>query len=79
MAAELRVQRGSPEGMRFQWRAKRVMYRVEYIKTGGTNWTLAADTNMQSVAIDRGRSVAREPRREKVRVVDANGSVIWMS
>ena len=55
------------------------MYRVEYIKTGGTNWTLAADTNMQSVAIDRGRSVAREPRREKVRVVDANGSVIWMS
>lgn len=56
-----------------------MIYRVEYIRTGGTNWTVAADTNDQSLAIYRAKSVAREPRRDKVRVVDANGSVIWMS
>jgi len=56
-----------------------MMYRVEYIRTGGNAWVNAADTNSQEIAIHRARSVAREPRRERVRVVDANGNVIWMS
>lgn len=56
-----------------------MIYRVEYMRPNETTWTLAADTNSQEIAIHRARSVAREPRRERVRVVDANGSVIWMS
>lgn len=56
-----------------------MMYRVEYMRTGNTNWTLAADTSDQGIAIHRAKSVAREPRRDRVRVVDANGNVVWMS
>lgn len=56
-----------------------MIYRVEYMRPNDTNWTLAADSSSQDIAIHRAKSVAREPRRDRVRVVDANGSVIWMS
>lgn len=56
-----------------------MIYRVEFMRPNETHWTLTADTNSQEVAIHRARSVAREPRRERVRVVDANGSVVWIS
>lgn len=56
-----------------------MIYRVECMRPNDTRWTLAADSSSQDIAIHRAQSVAREPRRERVRVVDANGSVIWTS
>jgi hypothetical protein len=57
----------------------RMIYRVEYIRTGTSNWTLAAEGNEQGMMINRAKSVAREPRRDKVRVIDGNGIPVWMS
>ncbi len=56
-----------------------MIYRVEYMRSVSTNWMLAADGNDQGTMINRARSVARERSRDKVRVVDANGNVVWMS
>jgi hypothetical protein len=56
-----------------------MIYRVEYLRPQDTRWTLAADGNDQGMMINSARSVARERRRDKVRLVDANGSVLWMS
>lgn len=56
-----------------------MIYRVEYMRSVSTNWTLAADGNDQGMMINRARSVARERSRDKVRVVDANGNVVWTS
>ena len=56
-----------------------MIYRVEYMRSVSTNWTLAADGNDQGMMIHRARSVARERRGDKVRVVDANGSLVWTS
>jgi hypothetical protein len=57
----------------------RMIYRVEYMRSVSTNWTLAHDGNDQGMMINRARSVARERSRDKVRVVDANGHVVWTS
>lgn len=56
-----------------------MIYSVEYMRTSSTNWTLASKRESKDVAIQSARSVARQPNRERVRVVDANGSLIWMS
>ena len=60
-------------------RGKSMIYRVEYMRSNSTNWTLSSDSESKDVAIQSARSVARQPNRERVRVVDANGSLIWMS
>jgi hypothetical protein len=58
----------------------RMIYKVQYMAVGGTNWANAAEGNSESMMIQHARSIARgQPRREKVRVVDAKGNTIWMS
>lgn len=56
-----------------------MIYRVEYMRSNSTNWTLSSDSESKDVAIQSARAVGRQPNRERVRVVDANGSLIWMS
>lgn len=54
-------------------------FKVQYLSRGTTLWQNASSGHgSEQQAIGEAKSVARRPNYEKVRVVDHNGSVVWI-
>lgn len=55
-------------------------FNVEYLFQGTTLWQRASSGHgSEQQAIFNAKSVAQRPRYERVRVVNRNGAVVWIS
>lgn len=54
-------------------------FKVQYLYRGSTLWQNASSGwGSEAQAIFDAKSVAKRPNYEQVRVVDRNGSVVWL-
>ena len=54
-------------------------FRVEFQIRGNTHWTSAGSLSSEAGAINLARATAQRPGIERVRIVNGNGSVVWMA
>lgn len=55
------------------------MFKVQYITHRSDNWTTATRQYSEQHAIQDARQVAGRRNVERVRVIDEDGHVVWMS
>lgn len=54
-------------------------FRIEFLSRGSRSWSGAGRLSGEAGAIAHAVSVSRRPNVDRVRVIDENGSVVWMS
>ena len=54
-------------------------FRIEFLSRGSRLWSGAASLSGEAAAIAHAVSVSRRPNVERVRVINENGSVVWIS
>ena len=54
-------------------------FRVEFQMRGNTHWTSAGSLSSEAGAINLATATAQRPNVGRVRIVNANGSVVWMA
>lgn len=54
-------------------------FRVEFQMRGNTHWTSAGSLSSEAGAINLAKATAQRPNVERVRIVAADGSLVWMA
>lgn len=54
-------------------------FQIEFLSRGSRSWSSAGRLSGEAGAIAHAVSVSRRPNVERVRVIDENRSVVWMS
>lgn len=54
-------------------------FRIEFMSRGSRQWSGAGRLAGEAGAIAHAMSVSRRPNVDRVRLVDENGAVVWIS